>query len=267
MLLVVLALAQLVKLQEAQSRAASLPSPHARPAVLAFADDGDWRAVATPGPVSLETMPPFDDRPGKFAPPEDGGASAAESTSIVVTANSPTEDEKFEPVVADDPPLAIAAAIQPAVVDLVSSPPLEAVLAPTATTRAPATSATGAPDVAPAIIVADSESVAVTLTTSKPQAAKVTAMTALPISRSDVKIPNERPRRLAVAQPSHAPVTHGRRAKPPLRAKPSNPKKPVRLVRTTKPTAPAAPAPVRAQPTDPFTALFGGPRTPANARN
>jgi hypothetical protein len=112
MLLVVLALAQLVKLQEAQSRAASLPPPEARFAGLAFAERADWAPETVGKMVSLETLPPFSRGPSTFQPPAPTAEPLAETRETAALAVP----------LPSGPAIESAATEQPAADDMSSEP-------------------------------------------------------------------------------------------------------------------------------------------------
>jgi hypothetical protein len=320
MLLVVLALAQLVKLQEAQSRAANLPPAEARFAGLAFAERADWTPDTTAGRVSLESLQPFGKGPRIFvaaetapepepvadltisldaapssdseperaalelpnemeltqnvAPPGDAAQVALADADDPVPSVAKPAVEMVETAPADDPLGTIVLPIDPAPVDLTPSPlPVESTVA---LSESPAMQSAVPPLpelTATAALMPESEPIPVAPSIVEPDATKLEPAASASLV-PDVKLPLPRPRNLKLAT-AHAPVAtrSAQRAKVahpkavPRRPKASNSGKPVRVVVRRPVTSPVAAQPVRPQPTDPFTALFGSPRAVTGARN
>jgi hypothetical protein len=278
-LLVVIGFSQLVKLQVAQTRSASLPPPESRFAGLAFAERADWTPDTTGRLVSLEQLPPFAKSPTTFRLPPIVNEPPPVEVAALPTPLPPQRQP--EPAVTEppieipttvEPPAETAAVTEPqadvesavdsapADVTLPSPPPqVEAAAVndevsvmtvarleePTAPTLPPAAEPASPPVVVPAT---PEPAVVETLQESVVE----DTVTAL-IPLDEVKLPVPRPIKVATTHPAARPATRTR-------------SRSARVAR--KPTHPTTASPVATPPaTDPISALFGVTRTSGSAKN
>jgi hypothetical protein len=291
-LLVVIGFSQLVKLQVAQTRSASLPPPESRFAGLAFAERADWTPDTTGRLVSLEQLPPFAKSPTTFRLPP----IVNEPPPVqVVALPTPLPPQRQPDPAVTEPPIETPATVAPpaetaavtephdevenainsAPTNLTpSSPPPQVEAAavkaevpvmtvarleePTAPTLPPAAE----PAPTPIVVAATTPDPEVADTVPDPAVAdmapeQVVVETVTPlIAPADVRLPVPRPIKVATTHPAARPAIRVR-SKPAVR--------PARVARkpahTTASPAATPPAP------DPISALFGATRASGSAKN
>lgn len=289
-LLVMLGVGGMSKLRVAQSQSASLPSPEARFAGLAFAERADWTPDTTspqtttsqntsPPKMSLESLPPFSQELGTQAPSVSPPPAAA-MTNADVRQPAPTEAkiaDRTAPAKAESPAPLIVAAIDPAPVDLTPGPtppepakpesnsvgPIKQAEAPAMPAPVPAIEvrvvpaamadapvSSANPDPAPVIVASIEPETALQAIEDTP---------APPIPAAEVVLPMPRPAKVKAVIRKPAPAKAKASSH---RAKAKN------VARSARRPPSAAPAPaVSTAPSNPLAQLFGGSRPAPAPRN